>query len=168
MIPIIVVISSIFLDGLLTNYLPYSQNCLSLFTPLLTVVSFILIYPFYRKKIKKYYLTSIIIGLIYDLLYTNSLFINAILFLIIAYVTKLIYKNIEVNCFNIIFFVIVIICLYEGLNAIIIIIFNLVPMTLESIIYKIIHSLLLNILTTEIAFIIIKKIPKKYKKISIN
>ena len=168
MIPIIIIISSIFLDGILTNYLPYSPSTLSLFTPLLTIVSFILIYPFYRKKVKKYYIISITIGLIYDLLYTNLLFINAILFLIIAYITKIIYKNIEVNYLNIILFVIVIISLYEVLNALIIVVFNLVPITIESLIYKITHSLLLNILTTEIIYIIIKYLPKKYKKININ
>ena len=168
MIPIIIVISSIFLDGILTNYLPYSPSTLSLFTPLLTVVSFILIYPFYRKKIKNYYLISIIIGLIYDLLYTNLLFINAILFLIIAYITKIIYKNIEVNYLNIILFVKTIISLYEALNGLIIVVFNLVPITIEGIVYKITHSLLLNILTTEIIYIFIKYLPKKYKKININ
>lgn len=168
MIPIIIVICSIFLDGILTNFLPYSPSTLSLFTPLLTIVSFILIYPFYRKKVKKYYIISITIGLIYDLLYTNLLFINAILFLIIAYITKIIYKNIEVNYLNIILFVIVIISLYEVLNALIIVVFNLVPITIESLIYKITHSLLLNILTTEIIYIIIKYLPKKYKKININ
>ena len=168
MIPIIIVICSILLDGILTNFLPYSPSTLSLFTPLLTVVSFILIYPFYRKKVKKYYIISITIGLIYDLLYTNLLFVNSILFFIIAYVTKIIYKNIEVNYLNIILFVIVIISLYEALNGLIIVVFNLVPITIESLIYKITHSLLLNILTTEIIYIIIKYLPKKYKKININ
>lgn len=168
MIPIIIVICSIFLDGILTIFLPYSPSTLSLFTPLLTVVSFILIYPFYRKKVKKYYIISITIGLIYDLLYTNLLFINAILFLIIAYITKIIYKNIEVNYLNIILFVIVIISLYEALNGLIIVVFNLVPITIEGIVYKITHSLLLNILTTEVIYIFIKYLPKKYKKININ
>lgn len=168
MIPIIIVICSILLDGISTNFLPYSPSTLSLFTPLLTVVSFILIYPFYRKKVKKYYIISITIGLIYDLLYTNLLFVNSILFFIIAYVTKIIYKNIEVNYLNIILFVIVIISLYEALNGLIIVVFNLVPITIESLIYKITHSLLLNILTTEIIYIIIKYLPKKYKKININ
>ena len=168
MIPIIIVICSILLDGISTNFLPYSPSTLSLFTPLLTVVSFILIYPFYRKKVKKYYIISITIGLIYDLLYTNLLSVNSILFFIIAYVTKIIHKNIEVNYLNIILFVIVIISLYEALNGLIIVVFNLVPITIESLIYKITHSLLLNILTTEIIYIIIKNLPKKYKKININ
>ena len=168
MIPIIIVICSILLDGISTNFLPYSPSTLSLFTPLLTVVSFILIYPFYRKKVKKYYIISITIGLIYDLLYTNLLSVNSILFFIIAYVTKIIYKNIEVNYLNIILFVIVIISLYEALNGLIIVVFNLVPITIERLIYKITHSLLLNILTTEIIYIIIKYLPKKYKKININ
>ncbi|MBQ8132258.1 MAG: hypothetical protein IJ193_07185, partial [Bacilli bacterium] len=58
-IPIIIVVGSIYFDGLLTNLLPYLENDLSLFTPMLTIVSLFLIYPFYRKKEKVYF---IIIG----------------------------------------------------------------------------------------------------------
>ena len=71
MLPIIIIITSIILDGLLTNYLPYLVNDLTLFTPMLTLVTIFIIYPFYRKKIKKYYLIVFIIGITYDLLYTN-------------------------------------------------------------------------------------------------
>lgn len=168
MIPLIIIFISLILDGLLTNHLPYTQGTLSLFTPLLTVVSFILVYPFYRKEMKKYYFIAIILGFIYDLLYTNLLFFNSTIFLLIAHITKQISKNFEINYFNIILFVIVIIGIYEGLNALFIIIFNLVPITIERLIYKITHSLLLNIIYTEIIFTIIKYLPKKYKKININ
>jgi len=50
MIPIILIIISILFDGLLTNYLPYLVNDLSIFTPLLTVTILFLICPFYRKS----------------------------------------------------------------------------------------------------------------------
>ena len=56
MIPIIILIISILLDGILTNFLPFLVNDLSIFTPLLTVVSIFIIYPFYRKHEKKYFI----------------------------------------------------------------------------------------------------------------
>ena len=83
MLPIIIMIVSFILDGLLTNYLPYLVGDLSWFTPLLTVVSLFMIYPFYRKEEKKYFIIVFILGLLYDLFYTNLLFFNGVLFILI-------------------------------------------------------------------------------------
>ena len=81
MISIIIIIISLLLDGILSNYLPYLVNDLSLFTSLFTLVSIFIIYPFFKKKEKKYLITIFIIGIIYDLFYTNLLFFNGVLFL---------------------------------------------------------------------------------------
>lgn len=168
MVSAIIIVISLILDGLLTNYLPYTVGNLSLFTPLVTLISIFLIYPFYRKREKTYYISIIITGIIYDLLYTNLLFYNAILFLLIAFITKKIYKNFEVNYFNIILYTIILITIYESTQASLIIVFNLVPMTFSKLLYKIGHSLLLNIIYAEIVYFIIEHLPKKYKKININ
>ena len=71
MIPIVIIIISILLDGILTNILPYTVNNLSLFTPMFTILIPIIIYPFYLKEEKKYLITLIITGIIYDIFYTN-------------------------------------------------------------------------------------------------
>lgn len=168
MIPTIIIAISIILDGVLSNFLPYTVNALSLFTPMLTVVSIFIIYPFYTKKEKYYYLTAIITGIIYNLFYTNMLFYNAVIFLILAIITKYINKNFEVNYLNIIIQTLVIISSYEIINACIIVVFNLVPMSFYRLFYKISHSLLLNIIYSEILLLILNKLPKKYKKININ
>ncbi len=168
MLAIIIIGVSFFLDGILSNFLPYLNGDLSYFTPLLTIVSLFLVYPMYSKQKRKYYLTAMITGLIYDLFYTNLLFFNAILFLIMALVIEKIHKNLEITYIKTIVYMIGIITLYEGLTALTIAIGNLVPITLEKVIYKITHSLLLNILYTEIILWIINKLPKKYKKIPLN
>lgn len=168
MISIVIIIISLLLDGLLTNYLPFLVNNLSLFTPLFTLISISIIYPFYRKKEKEYYSMVFIIGIIYDLCYTNLLFLNAIMFLIIAIVSKYIYKNFEITFFRLIVYTIIIITIYEFIIAGIIGILGLVPITIERIIYKITHSIVLNVIYVEIIYLILKLLPKKYKKISIN
>lgn len=168
MLPLFIIIFSLLLDGIITNYLPYLINDLSLFTPLLTVVSLFIIYPFYRKKESKYFATAFIIGIAYDLLYTNLLFFNAVLFLIIALISYSIYKNFELSFIRLIFYVIAIVVSYEVITALIILLFNLTPVTVEKLIYKITHSLILNIIYAEIIYILLKLIPKKYLKISIN
>ena len=79
---IILMIISLLLDGFITNYLPYLPNHLSLFTPLLTITTIFIITPLYHKKDKNYYVILLIFGIIYDLFYTNLLFLNALLFYI--------------------------------------------------------------------------------------
>ena len=75
MVPIIISIISILLDGLLTNYLPYEVGNLSLFTPLLTFVSIFIIYPFYRKNEYNYILHLFILGIIYVNRPNNNIYI---------------------------------------------------------------------------------------------
>lgn len=168
MLPLIIVIFSLLLDGIITNFIPYLVNDLSLFTPLLTLVSIFIIYPFYRKNNLKYLITVFIIGIIYDLFYTNLLFFNAIIFLLIGFISIFIYHNFEVNFLRIILYTVLLIAIYESLTALIILIFNLVPITLSKLTYKISHSLILNIIYIEILYLIVKLIPEKLKKISIN
>lgn len=168
MIAIILMILSLLLDGVLTNYLPYMTNDLSLFTPLLTVVTIFIICPFYYKQTKKYLIHVFCLGFIYDLCYTNLLFWNGLLFVVLALLSKFIYKNLDVNWFKQIFLVVFIIAIYESMNALIIFCFQLVPITFSLLFYKILHSLILNILYVEIIYFLLKLVPKKYKKITIN
>lgn len=168
MIPLIIITLSLILDGILSNIFPYTINNLSLFTPLLTLISIYLIYPFYKKKEKKYMITLFLTGIIYDLLYTNLIFYNAITFTIIGIISKYIYKHYEINYLNIIIQIILIVTIYESLNALIIILFNLVPMSISRLFYKITHSLLLNIIYSELLLLIINILPNKYKKVNIN
>lgn len=168
MIPLIIITLSLIIDGILSNIFPYTINNLSLFTPLLTLISIYLIYPFYKKKEQKYMITLFLTGIIYDLLYTNLIFYNAIIFTIIGIISKYIYKHYEINYLNIIIQIILIVTIYESLNALIIILFNLVPMSISRLFYKITHSLLLNIIYSELLLLIINILPNKYKKVNIN
>lgn len=168
MLTSIILIISIILDGLLTNYLPYLVNDLSYFTPLLTVVSIFIIYPLNRKKEKKFFILIFIVGIIYDLLYTNLLFLNGLLFVVIALISKVISKNFEISYLKLILYIIIIVTIYETLYAGILFVYQVVPVTLYKLFYKISHTLLLNIIYVEILYFIIKHLPKKYKRISIN
>ena len=79
-VSIIILLISLILDGILTNFLPYLVGDLSIFTPLFTLTVIFLIYPLFRKKELDYFILVFITGIIYDLLYTNLLFFKAFLF----------------------------------------------------------------------------------------
>lgn len=168
MIPIIIMSISLILDGLISNYLPYLVNNLSILTPLLTLTSIVIIYPFYKKKNIEYFIVCIAFGLLYDLMYTNLFLTNASLFLLMSLVVKYIYNNFNINSIKILFYITLIICLYETSLAISFLVFNIVPITINNLLYKIINSLLLNLLYGQLLFNVLKIIPKKYTKIKIN
>ena len=90
-------IISFLLDGVLSNYLDYMLGDITLFNPLLTLVALLVIYPFFKKDENKYLIIAFIVGFLYDLFYTNLLFTNAILFLLLAIIYKYLYKKLEVN-----------------------------------------------------------------------
>lgn len=168
MISIIIVTISLILDGVLTNFLSYGVDHLTLFTPLTTLISIISIYPFFYHNEKKYYIISFIIGMIYDLFYTNLLFVDGLIFLFIAYFFSKMHKLTGLNSLWIAVYSLVIIVVYEVLVCFIILGFNLVPISIERVVYKILHSLILNIIYAELVYIITKFLPKKYKKKTIN
>lgn len=167
-VAIIMVIFSLLTDGILTNFLPYMVNNLSFFTPMFTLVSIVIIYPFFKKRLRDYFIICFITGIIYDLFYTNLLFFNGLLFLAIGILTMLFYRYFEVRYFTLVLAIIVMICVYECLTAGIILLFQLVPLTFGKLFYKISHSLLLNIIYGEILYGIIQLLPKKYRRLNIN
>lgn len=161
--PIIIVSISLLLDGILSNYIPYIGMDLSYFTPLLTVTSLFIIYPFYKKKEKKYFQTIIILGLLYDLFYTNLLFLHSIVFIILGLIIKKIYLNFEQNWFKLLIYIAITIIIYETLIALILLIFKIVPVTITKLLYKITRSLLLNFIYAEIIYTILKLYTKNKK-----
>lgn len=142
---ILIIISSFILDIILSNFLPFMKGDLSIFTSLFVPITIYLIYPFYKNQKLKYYIESFIIGIIYDLIFTNLLFFDGVIFLIISLVSVKIYKNFIVDKYKNIMYVFLIIILYEFLVASIFLIFNLVPISFYDFIYKISHTLLINV-----------------------
>ena len=165
---IIIIVISFVLEIILNNFLPYLEGDLSLFTPMFTLISLFLIYPLLKKDLNKYFIISVVLGIIYDLFFTNLLFFNGLLFLGIAYIIHILYKYLEINFINIILETIIIITIYELLTVLSIILFNLVPITLPKVMYKISHSLIINIIYAELVYLIINLLPKKYRRLSIN
>ena len=164
MIPVIILVISFFLDGILSNFLPYMVGDLSFFTPMLTITSLVVIYPFFTKHKKTYFIICFVTGIIYDFMYTNLLFYNAILFFGVGLLTMLLYRYIRYTWISLLLFIFLGIVGYECMNALVILIFQLVPMTFYRLLCKIIHSLLYG----EVIYLIIWLLPKKYKKIAIN
>ncbi len=150
MISIIIIIIGLFLDVVILNNISFLVNDLTIFTPLLTFTSVILIHSFYYKR-----------NLLYLSVCTNMLFFNGILFLLVGIFVLYFSKNIGVDYIKIVILVCFLIICYEGVSALIISLLGLVNISLDDVIYKIGHSLVLNLIYAELLFIVIKFLPKK-------
>ncbi len=150
----LIIIISFILDYFLSLYLPYERNNLSYLTPLFIPILIYLLYPRFKDK-KIYILISIIIGIIYDLIYTNLLFFNGILFLIISLITILIYKYLKNNIYLNIIYLLFIIIFYELISILIYILFGVISISYSDIIYRITHVIIINIIYGTILYMII-------------
>ena len=139
---IILIVSSILLDGVLSTYITTT----SFFLPLLTLTSLYLVYPYYKKREKIYKGLLILSGIVYDLLYTNLLFLHAIVFFLIGILIQHIYKNYQQNIVTKIIYLIVLIVVYESMLSLVFWIFKTTIVTIAKVLYKITHSLIINVI----------------------
>ena len=139
MISIIIISSiSLILDVILSNFLPFLPGSLSIFTTLFTVVSVFLIYPLFMGNNKKYFIYIFIYGIVYDLMLTNLFLYHGFIFLLLGILTFYIYKNLEITFIRNIIYLIIFVVIYESLNVLFILIFNLVPVSFDKLLYKMI------------------------------
>lgn len=168
MMAIFLSLFSLLFDGIFTNFLPYLKGDLTLFTPLFSVTFLLFLPSFYHKDVKSYYLHAFLFGVCYDLFYTNLLFFDGVLFVILAYFIRLIYQNFETHFLNLALSVPFVILFYESFFAFVLFLFHLVPVTFSSLFYKIMHSILGNIIYAEVVYFFLKYLPRKYKKKKMN
>ena len=162
MYKLLIISLSFIFDLIATIIFPQMRNNLSLFTSLIVPITIYLIYPLYNKRTSNYLITSFFIGEIYDLIFTNLLLFNGILFILIAIITYILNKHFNINKFTNIIFIILIITFYETTSSTIFIILNNINITTNDIIYKITHSLLINILYGYIMYYFLNR-KKKYE-----
>lgn len=148
---------SFFLDGILSRYIPPN----SLFLPIFTIVSLVIIYPYFNNDNFRYFKFVAIIGLLYDIAYFNTLFYNFFLFLIIGFVIGLINYLLSNNMYTNILMTIICISTYRIITFLLIIIFKANTLSFLNLIQSIYSSLILNIIYCIIIYITTEIYSKK-------
>ena len=142
------------LDGILVNYIPSFFNRLNYFFPMLTIS----LIPFlYHDNKRKYYIYVLILGIIYDVLYTDIFLYNAIIFSFLGVIDLQIRKYYKDNIILFLFLIILNIILYDSILFSLVFITNYQSITISDLIYKIEHSLLLNIMSGFVFWFMFKK-----------
>lgn len=156
MISLILIISFI-LEGITTNLI--SSN--SLFFPLFTIISLATVYPLFGKESKQFYLYSFLLGLIYDIVYTNTPFTNTFAFIITAYMIKLLYEYITVSKFNIILINIIVVLFHQTVLYLMLCLFGYSSFNEITMLVNLYSSIIINVIYGFILFLIVDYIKKK-------
>lgn len=89
---VIISVISFLLDGIISKY-TYNTIFLNLFT----ISSLVLIYPYFKNNYFRYFRYIAILGLLYDIVYTNTLFFNMFIFMIIGLIITLFFYFLSNN-----------------------------------------------------------------------
>ena len=146
---------------LLDNLISFFLNTNLLFNPLLSLVSLIIIFRYYHKKDEnKYLITSFVLGLVYDIVCTDTVFLNAGIYLLLSLFIIKFYKIFSYNLLNSAILLIIVIIIYRSITFLVLSNFNFISFNLYHLLQSISSSLILNLLY--LSFFFLKK--KKYKR----
>jgi len=153
---ILILLISFYLESTLSNII--NMNYL---IPLFTLLSLIIIYPYLFNRKRDYYIISFIIGLLYDITYTDTIFLNSFIFLLISYIIHLINIVITNNSFNVIIISLIIIIIYRLITYLVLVFINYITPNINTLINSILSSILINIIYIVVTFKITDTISKK-------
>lgn len=159
-IAIIYVTLSFILDGLISNYISINLVNPSYLRTIYTVISLIVIYHYFENK-KKYLYILLILGILFDIVYTNTFCLNIFIFFIIYLIIKQLDYLIDNNLFTINIKGILSIITYHVLTYIILLLVNYNDYNLNILLTIIIRSIIMTVIYTTISYLLLNKIFKK-------
>lgn len=150
MMIIINILLSFILDGIISSV----NNIL---LPLFSLLSLIFIYPYFKNNYIKYIVCSFILGLFYDVIYTNTPFFNAGIFLFIGILNYCFFKYFKNNNLNNLLLGICIIILYRLFTFLILLFVGFISFSFVNLLNSIYLSLVINL-----AYLYIFSVINKY------
>ena len=154
---IFISVFSFLLDGILSKYL-----IKTIFAPMLTIVSLVIIYPYFNNNNYRYLKYNAIIGLLYDIVYMDTIFYNFFLFLIIGLIVIIFNYLYSSNCYISLIETIISIIFYRFIDYGFVIIFRNYSFSFSNLLESIYSSMTLNIIYCLIIYIIANKYSKKH------
>lgn len=161
---IFIIILSLLLENIMSNLIPMG----TFFNPLFSIVALVIIYPYFNNDDLRFIKFCAIIGLIYDIIFTNTLFLNMIVFIVVGLTIKLINIILSNNFINVMVISFISIVIYLILTYLILVIIGYKTFDFNYLFSTISKSLLSNIIYSFVIYIITDKISKKHKILKID
>ena len=156
-IAIIYVIISFLLDGLVSTILPYELTNPSIFKTIYSIISLVIIYNYFDNK-QKYLNILIVLGIFFDIVYTNTFILNVVVFITIYIFLSSIDYMIPTNIITINIKSISCVSLYHILTYIILLLANYNSYSLKLLGIILLRSILMTVIYTSISYLIMNKI----------
>lgn len=153
-------IISFLFQGFISTYLNYSLMNPSWFSTIYILINLVILIPYFDNS-KKYIKLLLIFGILMDIVYTNTLILNTIIFLIIYYICKGINYLLPHNFLTINLLNIIAITIYHTITFLVLFIIRYDTYSISSLITIITHSILATIIYGSIIYFILFTIFKK-------
>lgn len=153
------IIFSFYLEGLCS--MVFKSN---LFLPLFSLLSLVLIYPYFRKYDNSFLKTCFVVGILYDIAYTNTIFVHAFLFCMLGYIISSLYHFFDKHFWTLLLMNFIVIISYQSFNFILFLLSRKITFSFLFFLNSIFYSVISNIIYVFILYGILSVL-SKYKKI---
>ena len=160
LVVIIFNIISFFLQGIISNYLNYTISNPSLLSTIYTIITIIIVSKYFDDE-RKYYFLAFILGLLYDLVYTNTFVLNAILFFTIALIARYFTNLLSDNIISVNIISLASIFIYHILSFIILGIISYNTYNIKLLLIICTHSIIMTLIYTTIMYLLSNYISTK-------
>lgn len=154
---ILILIVSFILDSIVSNFFPIN----SLFLACFSLMAIVFVYPLFKGDKKSYYISAFCLGLAYDLIYTDTVIFQAVVFLFMAYLTTKLGKTLSDNYMTVIITAIICVIIYRSLWFFSLVLTGNISFNIENYFASIYRSLILNIIYALIISMIVKLTNKR-------
>ena len=158
---IIYTIISFLLDGLMSNYISINIIDPSYFRTIYTIISLVIIYNYFDNN-SKYLKILLILGMLFDIVYTNTFLLNIIIFLLIYVIIKKINLFISNNVLTINIKALISLFVYHILSYLILLLANYHHYSINLLLIILSRSIIMTIIYTTISYLLMKKIYFKF------
>lgn len=158
---IIYMVISFFLDGIVSNYIGFELMNISYLKTIYSLVALIISYNYFDNH-KKYIYILVILGILFDIVYTNTFILNVFIFLIIYFILDKLDYLIPNNMFTINIKSLICMYVYHIMTYIILLMSHYNEYSIEILRDILIRSSIMTIIYTLLSYILLSKIYKKY------
>ena len=161
---IVYTIISFLLDGLLSNCFSTFIINPSYFRTICSVISLVVVFNYFDNK-SKYLYILIGLGVLFDIVYTNTFLLNVVVFLVIYLFLNIMDYYLSNNVFTINLKSIFSIAIYHTMSYLIFLLCHYQNYTKELLLLILVRSIIMTVIYTTISYLVIEKIyDKKYEK----
>lgn len=154
---IIYLIISFLLDSIISLYISASLTTLSYFKTIYTLVSLVVIFNYFENS-KKYLIIAIILGALFDTVYTNTFLLNIVIFIVVYFLLTELDYIIPNNLFTINIKSLSALYTYHILTYIILLLTHYNSYSFSILLNILMKSTIMTIIYTTISYLLIKKI----------